>query len=110
MNPANDHSLQGQIYMDLAYHQGCHDRIAAIAMGRGTLDRVIVQDNYAVHMVQTYRDNVDYQLFGYKVVIMNEIPDGEWLVVCEDRPIDFIKRDFKWDSSTPIWKKLVIDS
>ena len=110
MNPANDHSLQGRLYMDLSYHQGCHDRIAAIAMNRGLLNDLFREGNYAVHMLQVHRDETAFQIFGYKVVIMNEIPDGEWLVVVEEHPIDFIKWDFKWDSPTPIWKKLVIDS
>jgi len=114
VNPANDHSLQGRLYMDLSYHQGCNDRIAAIVMNRGLLNDLFLEGNYAVHMMQTFRDSFVYQIFGYNVVIMNEIPDGEWLVVCEDRPrIDFIKWTndvLTYGQALQLQKKLLIDS
>jgi len=112
VNPANDHSLQGRLYMDLSYHQGCNDRIAAIVMNRGLLNDLFLEGNYAVHMMQVYRDETAYQIFGYKVVIMNEIPDGEWLVVVEEHPTSFIKwtGDMTYGQALQLQKKLLIDS
>ena len=101
--------LEEKIYHDIRDHQLDYDKIVAVVMNRRLMYSLIAELNIAVTQVLPTGLNI----FGYQLVLMDEVPDGEWLVVVdEDRPIDFIKWqvDMTYGQMLQLQKKLMVDS
>jgi len=102
-------SIEEQIYHDIRDHQLDYDKIVAVVMNRRLMYSLIAELNIAVTQVLP----TGLTVFGYQLVLMDEVPDGEWLVVVdEDRPIDFIKWqvDMTYGQMLQLQKKLMVDS
>ena len=101
--------LEEKIYNDIRDHQLDYDKIVAVVMNRRLMYSLIAELNIAVTQVLP----TGLTVFGYQLVLMDEVPDGEWLVVVdEDRPIDFIKWqvDMTYGQMLQLQKKLMVDS
>ena len=102
-------SIEEKIYNDIRDHQLDYDKIVAVVMNRRLMYSLIAELNIAVTQVLP----TGLTFFGYQLVLMDEVPDGEWLVVVdEDRPIDFIKWqvDMTYGQMLQLQKKLMVDS
>lgn len=91
-------TIEDGLYHDIRDHTYNHDRIVAIVMNPGTMYE-ITRDSIMLSMVRMTGNSI-YQFMGIEVRLINEIPDGEWLVVCEDNswgvyPSDFTPLTFK---------------
>ena len=101
--------LEEKIYNDIRDHQLDYDKIVAVVMNRRLMYSLIAELNIAVTQVLPTGLNI----VGYQLVLMDEVPAGEWLVVVdEDRPIDFIKWqvDMTYGQMPQLQKKLMVDS
>ena len=74
-------SLEEQIYNDIRDHQLDYDKIVAVVMNHRLMYSLIAELNIAVTQVLPTGLNV----FGYQLVLMDEVPDGEWLVVVDEK-------------------------
>ena len=74
-------SLEEQIYNDIRDHQLDYDKIVAVVMNRRLMYSLIAELNIAVTQVLPTGLNI----FGYQLVLMDEVPDGEWLVVVDEK-------------------------
>jgi hypothetical protein len=78
--------LVEQIYDDILTHHGAGDGIAAIAMNRFMAAYLSSMEPFALSMLSSSpATGPRFQLFGYPVALIDEIPDAEWLVVCKDQ-------------------------
>jgi hypothetical protein len=78
--------ISDQIYDVIRDHQGAGDRILAIVMNRRLMFDLIDEGTFAGGYRTYSAGRPDsFCVFGYEVLIMHEIPDGEFIVVCEER-------------------------
>ena len=73
--------LEEKIYNDIRDHQLDYDKIVAVVMNRRLMYSLIAELNIAVTQVLPTGLNI----FGYQLVLMDEVPDGEWLVVVDEK-------------------------
>jgi len=73
--------LEEQIYSDIRDHQLDYDKIVAVVMNRRLMYSLIAELNIAVTQVLP----TGLTVFGYQLVLMDEVPDGEWLVVVDEK-------------------------
>jgi hypothetical protein len=73
--------LEEQIYNDIRDHQLDYDKIVAVVMNQRLLYSLIAELNFAVHQ----QIPTGLSVFGYQLVLMDEVPDGEWLVVVDEK-------------------------
>jgi hypothetical protein len=98
------------LYRDINSHYEAGDRIAAIAINRHMLYYLNQQTTY--EMARMVRPE-GFQILGYPVALIDEIPDGEWIIVCEDRRTRYVDWDLgrlSYGQALQLQKKLVIDS
>lgn len=80
-------TIEDGLYHDIRDHTYSHDRIVAIVMNPGTMYE-ITRDSIMLSMVRMTGNSI-YQFMGIEVRLINEIPDGEWLVVCEEPCLNY---------------------
>lgn len=79
-------SVIGEIYEVIHDHLTVGDRVISVAMNHRLMYEIMA-DAHANHtMAYTYTSAVSvYQFLGYPVHFFPEIPDGEFIVVCDER-------------------------
>lgn len=76
-------NLIERIYEDIHDHR--EETIVAIAMNHHTASMISAISSYTMSIAYTRPRDMRFHIFGYPVALIDEIPPGEWLVVCEDR-------------------------
>ena len=74
-------SIEEKIYNDIRDHQLDYDKIVAVVMNRRLMYSLIAELNISVTQVLP----TGLSVFGYQLVLMDEVPDGEWLVVVDEK-------------------------